>query len=105
MIIASPSMSTNAVIMRTVSFPFMLLSRNQRGSDIANDAQRSRRDLVHGVLRRVVRSVSKIDDVEDVKSGVEEWNVVVDYPAAALLDEYVGISKIGRRLPHPRNDF
>ena len=27
MIIASPSMSTNAVIMRTVSFPFMVYSR------------------------------------------------------------------------------
>ncbi len=37
MIIARPSMSTKAVIMRTVSFPLIFLfARHQRGGDITN---------------------------------------------------------------------
>src|SRR4029078_11793094 len=92
MIITTPSMSTNAVIMRPVSFPFIvLLARHQRGRDVSNYPQRFRRDLVHRVLRGVVRRVQQVDDIDHVNARVEQRNVIVGDESTAFLDEDVSI--------------
>src|SRR3954470_4030170 len=105
MIIARPSMSTKAVIMRTVSFPFILFSRHQRGRYISNYAQRFRRDLVHCVLGRVMWRVHEIDHVDHSQPGVEERDVIICDQPPAFLNENVAVSEIGGGLPDARNDF
>src|SRR6478672_12093967 len=106
MIIASPSMSTKAVIMRTVNFPLIsLFSRHQRGGNVSNDRQRLWRDLVHRILRSVVRGIGQIDDVDDSQPGVEQGDVVVGDQTAALLHEDVAVAEVCGCLPHSGNDI
>src|SRR6266566_7551436 len=103
MTIASPSMSTNAVIMRTVSFPLIaLLPRYQRRGDISNSCKRLGRDLVHRVVRCVVGRIREIDDVDHAKAGLQQWNVIVCDLSATLLHEDVSVSEISGGLPNPR---
>src|SRR2546423_6770700 len=93
-------MSTKAVIMRTVSFPFILFARYESCCDISNDRERPRRDLVHRILRRVVWRIRKVDDVDHAKPGVQQWDVIIGYQSAAFLNEHVSVAEIGGRLPH-----
>src|SRR6266571_2662581 len=106
MTIASPSMSTNAVIMRTVSFPFILLFPGyQRGSDISNDGEGPRGNLVHRVVRSMVWRVGEIDHVDHSKPGIQKRNVIVDDFATTLLHENIRVSQVGSGLPDSRHDF
>ena len=100
MTIANPSMSTKAVIMRTVSFPFIgLFPRHERGGDVSHSGERFRRDLVHCVLGRVVRRICEINHVDHMKSRLKQGHVIVGDFSAALLNEDVSVTEIGRRLP------
>ena len=55
----------------------VLLRRQQRRRHVAHHLQRVRRDLVEGVVRRVVRRVVEVDHVDRVDARIEQRDVIV----------------------------
>src|SRR5665213_4205876 len=75
-----------------------LLSGHQRGRDIADDAERFRGDLVHGVgegvVVAVVGSVIDIKHIDNAQSSREQWYVVVGDRVLRLRNEVLRVTEI-----------